>query len=414
MSLRTLQHVSASQISTHTRCPRKHWLEKIAGVPVPVSAGAEFGSRCHAVVEKRIETGVWPDDPEAVTIAMAGWRFVPQEGTLLVEQEIRLDDAALPVIGRIDLVAPEQSVIIDHKFLGSLRYAKTPAQLADDPQAILYCTWALRQGYLSESSIAFRHITYQTKGLPQAVTSQHKFLSRELAVAYDGLRQQIERMAVHAAMTEEGAVPSALESGDPSPCRAYGGCPHLARCTAVAGRSVWSNLDKREDTMNVLERLAQKKKAQGIDVGAVNPPEAKAVEPSKPAAQPQQPQPEEQPSDDMAEYLPQVQTKESSKINDPFALPTLYVGCLPVNENFMLLDQWLEPLMTEAAQTLGVDYYAQAEYGKGKTALAALIVHRVKAKGIPPVLVVDPRLPASETALEILRPLYKRIVMRIG
>lgn len=407
--LKRLDHVSASQIGTHQRCPRKHWLEKIAGVPVPVSAGAQFGSRCHAVVETRIGTGQWPDDPEAVTIAMAGWKFVPQ-GTLLVEQDLRLEDAALPIVGRIDLVAPEQSVIIDHKFLGSLRYAKTPAQLAVDPQAILYCTWALRQGYLREDSIAFRHITYQTKGQPQAVVSQHKFLRQELALAYEGLQRQIERMAAHAAIVDEGAVPSALQSDDPSPCKAYGGCPHLARCTAAAGRSVWSNLDKKEDAMNVLEKLAQKKRAQGLDVGALNPPEA----PPAPV-QATAPKPAAPPADDgTAQYLPQIQTEDSSKINDPFALPTLYVGCLPVNENFLLLDQWLAPLQAEAAQTLGVEYYAQAEYGKGKTALAALIIHKIKAQGIPPVLVVDPRLPASETALEILRPQYQRIVMRIG
>lgn len=423
MTLKKLEHVSASQISTHQRCPRKHWLEKIAGVPVPVSAGAEFGSRCHAVVEKRIETGQWPDDPEAVTVAMAGWKYVPQEGTLLVEQDMRLEDAALPIVGRIDLVAPEQSAILDHKFLSSLRYAKTPAELAKDPQAILYCTWALRRGYLSESSIAFRHITYQTKGTPQAVVSQYKFTRLELEEQYARMRIRIEAMARHAAMQEEGAVPSALESDDQSPCKAYGGCPHLARCTAVAGRSVWSNLDKKEDTVNVLEKLAQKKRAQGLDAGSVNPPEAKAVEPPKPVAQPQQTQPEPQqvlfpPSDaEMAEYYaanPPKPQEPTSKMSDPFAMPTIYVGCLPVNENFVLLDHWLAPLQSEAAQTLGVEYYAQAEYGKGKTALAALIIHKAKVEGVPPVLVVDPRLPASETALEILRPKYARIVMRIG
>lgn len=431
MNLKKLEHVSASQISTHQRCPRKHWLEKVAGVPVPVNAGAEFGSRCHAVVEARIQSGQWPDDPEAVKIAMAGWKFIPHESTLLVEQDMRLEDAALPIIGRIDLVVPEHSVIIDHKFLGSLRYAKTPAQLADDPQAILYCTWALRQGYLSESSIAFRHITYQTKGVPQAVTSQYKFTRTQLEEQFAKMRIRIKAMARHAAMTEEGEVPSALESDDPSPCKAYGGCPHLARCTAMAGRSVWSNLDKKEETVNVLEKLAQKKKAQGVDVGAVNPPEAKAVEPPKPAAEPPKPAVQAQPvqpplfaqglfppSDaEMAEYHakePPKPEQPTSKMSDPFALPTIYVGCLPVNENFVLLDHWLAPLQAEAALTLGVEYYAQAEYGKGKTALAALIIHKAKVEGVPPVLVVDPRLPASETALEILRPKYPRIVMRIG
>ena len=78
-----------------------------------------------------------------------------------------------------------------------------------------------------------------------------------------------------------------------------------------------------------------------------------------------------------------------------------------------MLDMWIAPLQAEAAQSMGVDYYAQAEYGKGKSALAALIVHKAKM-GLPLVMVVDPRLPASDVALEILRPLYQRVIVRFG
>jgi hypothetical protein len=412
MKLNDLKHVSASQIGTYQRCPRKHWLEKIEGVQVPTSAGAVFGSRCHALVETRIQTGQWPDDPEAVKVAMAGWKFIPQNTKLLVEEEMTLDDAALPVIGRVDLIVPEQSVIIDHKFLGTLRFAKTPAQLAADPQAILYCTWGLRAGHLRKDSLAFRHITYQTKDNPQAVVSQHKFLPDELAKSYDGLRKTIERMVAHAAMREAGAVPAAIDSDDKSPCRAYGGCPHLARCTAMQGHSVWSLEPRKEDTVNVLEALAKKKKAQGIeDVGAVNPPESKPAAPVAQAVQAElfdtkaleaKPAPVEQP-----------RPRELDMVIDPLQLKTLYIGCLPCNEAYTMLDAWIAPLQTEAAQGMGVDYYAQAEYGKGKTALAALIVHKVKM-GVPLVMVADPRLPASDVALEILRPLYERVIVRFG
>lgn len=440
MKLKTLQHVSASQIGTYMRCPRKHWLEKIEGVEVPTGAGAAFGTRGHAAVEARILTGAWPDDPEAVTVAMAGWRFVPQDQGMLVEHEMRLDDAALPIIGRIDLIAPESGVIIDHKFMSSVRYAKTPAQLAEDPQAILYCTWGYRSNLLLRDRITFRHIVYQTKGLPNATTVQVKFTPDQLEYAYSNIKTTIERMAEHAALQEAGQVPAAIDSRDTSPCRAYGGCPHLSRCTADSQKSVFSLMSSatgaKEQEVNVLEALAKKKKSQGVvsesapvDHGAINPPE---YEQTQTAAQTptNTPVPSKRrvgvvaavqdalafpPSEEeMRGVEPVVQDAPTSKVVDPFALSTIYVGCLPVNENFILLDNWLAPLQAEAAQTLGVDYYAQAEYGKGKTALAALVIHKTKVDGIPPVLVVDPRLPASETVLEILRPLYKRIVMRIG
>lgn len=424
-----LAHVSPSQIKTFDLCPRKHWLEKIGGLPVPTNAGAEFGTRGHAAVEQRILTQAWPDgDPEAVRVAMAGWRFVPQEGPLLVEQEMRLEGAKLPIIGRIDLIAPQQSVVIDHKFMSSLRWIKTPEELKRDPQAVIYCTWAWRQRHLRVSSLAFRHIVYQTKGRPDAKTVQCKFLPGELEAAYTQIESKVAQIAANARERDPSRVRGAMESHDSSPCKAYDGCPHQSHCKGILGRSVWSGIaDKdKEEPVNVMELLAKKKQAQGLtDVGAVNPPDGSKAEAAAPPTPAPAPAPQGDlfglqkadafpPDDPTTEYLPQVQTKDSSKINDPFALPTLYVGCLPCNENFMLLDQWLAPLMSEAAQTCGVDYYAQAEYGKGKTALAALIVHKVKASGIPPVLVVDPRLPASDVALEILRPLYQRIVMKIG
>lgn len=433
MSLKTLEHVSASQISTYSQCPRKHWLEKIEGVFVPTSPGAAFGTRGHAAVESRILTGAWPDDPEAVQVAMAGWKFVPQ-GRRLVEQEMRLEDAALPVVGRIDLVCPDVSEVIDHKFLASFRNAKTPEQLARDPQAILYCTWALRKGHLRPSSIGFRHIVYRTRDTPAAITVYTPFSVEALAAAYSDTQKTIERMAAHAALTDAAAVPAAMGSDDDSPCKAYGGCPHLARCKALSGRSIWSSFKdtKKEGEMNVMDKLAQKRKSQGLegaDVGAVNPPEfAQEPGPSPAPAAPVKAEPVQvtqfsldfPPSAaEMAVFHSQkalVQPPESgtSKINDQFALYTLYVGCLPVNENFVLLDHWLAPLLDEAAQALGVDYYAQAGFGQGKASLAALVLHKIKSEGIPPVMVVDPRLPASETVLEILRSRYTRLVMRIG
>ena len=445
--LRTLNHVSASQISTYQRCPRKHWLEKIEGVEVPVSAGAAFGSRCHAAVETRIETGAWPDDPEAVPVAMAGWKFVPQDTQLLVEHEMRLTDAALPIVGRIDLIAPERSVIIDHKFLSSLRWAKTMEQLSQDPQAILYCTWGLREGYLESGRVTFRHITYQTKGVPEARTTQVQFLPSVLEARYAQLKTTIERMAEHAAMSDPAKVAGAMESDDPSPCKAYGGCPHLARCKSLLGRSVWSETETKadkEETVNVLEVLAKKKKAQGVvDVGAVNPPDGTGGALAQPllaggdppsAAVADAPSAQVDlfafpPSDaEMAEFHTEQAKAYADKakaapaqgngnvVSTPVAVttPTLYVGCLPAGESYVLLEDWLAPLMVEAASIVGVDYYAQAEYGKGKAALGALLIHKLKAEPLPAALVVDPRLPVADVALDVLRPVYQRKILKIG
>jgi hypothetical protein len=87
---------------------------------------------------------------------------------------------------------------------------------------------------------------------------------------------------------------------------------------------------------------------------------------------------------------------------------------LPAGESYVLLEDWLAPLMAEAASIVGVDYYAQAEYGKGKAALGALLIHKLKAEPLPAALVVDPRLPVADVALDVLRPVYQRKILKIG
>lgn len=471
MNLKPLRHVSASQIKTFTQCARKHWFEKIMGIEVPVGAGAAFGTRGHAAVETRIQTGAWPtDDPEAVQRAMAGWKFVPQNTKLLVEEEMHLDDAAVPVIGRVDLVAPHASVILDHKFMSSFRYAKTPAQLRTDPQAILYSTWGVRAGHLQPKSITFRHITYLTRGNPDAQTSQVQFEIRELQTAYDGLRTVIERMVEESFKDDPAAVQGAMESPDPSPCEAYGGCPHKGRCLALTGKGLWGQLgvtDKakeKENAMNLLDKLKGRKapvlESLPLDFGAVNPPdgvqEAPPVE-DKPKKAKAKPAPGMDLQAELAMDFTPIKVGEGANgkrtvgvvaaMNDELASmgsveaapdltfppseaemaewraqeakatyrnSTLYVGCMPSGQQFTHLDNWLAPLLAQAAETMGVDHYTQADFGKGKAALLALIVHKVKSGDVPNSLVVDPRSPSADLAVEILRPHYGHVIQRFS
>lgn len=441
-----LAHVSASQITTWSKCARKHWLEKIAGLASPAGAGAQFGTRGHAAIEARIGTGEWPDDPEAVQVAVAGWRFIPPP-PLLVEAEMSLDDGALPIVGRIDLIAPDSSVVIDHKFLSSFRYAKSPAELADDPQAILYTIWAQRQGYLRREALTFRHIVYSTRGQPEARVAQVLYTPDQLQRKYDTLLQTVEKIAATSCATHPADVQGAMESPDPSPCKAYGGCPHQSICQELLGRSIWQSVEPKKDTEmaeSLMERLAKKKQVQAASVGDVNPPEAplhvgqQAAAPIEVVAQvktqqdlfagampskAKQPDVSFPPSDaEMAQYaaeqaalrLLKEEQAPDPRLNDPLQYSTLYIGCMPVNEPVVMLESWIAPLLVSAAQSLGVAHYGMADYGKGKPALAALVAHKASVEGVPLIMVADQRLPSTDVALEVLRPLYRRIVCKFG
>ena len=201
--------------------------------------------------------------------------------------------------------------------------------------------------------------------------------------------------------------------------------------------------------MDVMARLALKRAQRGDacapDVGAVNPPPpvpgpVAAEAPGAPVRnQPEpaqmglfigQPHPPE-PQEDRTAFPPsaaemQAYAQEQAQYTqepalaptlagDAFALPTLYVGCLPLNEACTLLEQWLAPLVAEVAASLGASYY---ESGRSSAALAASLRQKVQADGLPQALVVDPRLPTSSLALEVLRPYYchphGRSVLRVG
>jgi hypothetical protein len=184
-------------------------------------------------------------------------------------------------------------------------------------------------------------------------------------------------------------------------------------------------MENKEDKWDRFNR----KKIRQQAVEAVNPPEAPASPVVSAPAVVAAHQPELllvptavdfPPSEaEMAEYYEEkakAPAKQSAveRITDPFQLKTLYVGCMPMNEAVVLLDNWLSPLLASAAQSLGVPHYGMAEYGKGKPALAALVQHKATTEGVPLVLVADPRMPSTDVALEVLRPLYDRIVVRFG
>ena len=149
-------------------------------------------------------------------------------------------------------------------------------------------------------------------------------------------------------------------------------------------------------------------------VGAAPAPAPAAADQAAAAAQPDlfafPPSDEEM----AAHYVETGTTPPTAADLAPRPAATLYVGCMPVGEHFVMLEDWIAPLMEEAAQSTGVTYYAQADFGKGKAALAALIVHKSKVQRLPEALVVDPRLPSADVALEILRPLYSRKVLKLG
>ena len=96
-------HASPSQVKTYTRCNRRWWLDKIAGVPTPSKPWLEQGREIHKELEDYLTTAKAPG-----RIASAGLEYlpIPPVDRRLVERAfgIVLHGFAVPVVGLIVLI----------------------------------------------------------------------------------------------------------------------------------------------------------------------------------------------------------------------------------------------------------------------------------------------------------------------
>ena len=150
--------VSPSQITAADRCLRRWWFQSVKGFKAPSTPATEFGGKVHTALERRVITGAWMPDLQAVLDrAKPAWQAFVQHTSYLpsimggrdvVELAWTMDDRdyPLPSQGRIDLVCGLLNTIVDWKTTSSTRYMKSEAELAVDPQVILYTDALLREG----------------------------------------------------------------------------------------------------------------------------------------------------------------------------------------------------------------------------------------------------------------------------
>lgn len=279
--MRDWKSVSPSQFNTFSDCKRQWWFQSVLGLSTPQRPSAALGEAVHAQLEAYIDSGKLPDDTEAGRIARAGLSLLPAPGTSWTE--VSMSDkkrgdrtketlsgvpemylAGVKVNGYIDLLdlTGSRPLVIDHKTTSNLKYAKTAEDLKEDPQMVLYGTFALAvaesQGFVTDSVDA-GHVVYLTKGAPFAqktvVTLDRKHLSTERKK----LEGVVEEMKGYAKVRSPDAVP-----GEPTSCSKYGGCHFKDKCAALGVLSTYPTFAERfraeqpttENTMSNIDPLA--------------------------------------------------------------------------------------------------------------------------------------------------------------
>ena len=286
-----LSHVSASQIGSFQRCPRRWWYHKVARIDVgeEVSPHTVRGSAVHYALEQYALGGREPSDtvPEylrdqkpwpavrtwggkeypnptfdelanhAINIAEAMLSYVSPQAQ--VEVEFRLDTApGLPqILGYIDVYDPEHALIRDWKVRSNHRQnglradtdlcyscqhqvadcsCEDPKRLSQDLQMNIYARKMLLD-YPELAGVTVQHVYGGSKG-PPAPFEVRAFITREQSEQFWARTTPLVAAMVKVSELPEAEVPRLYDA-----CNDYGGCVYRSVCR------------QQHDNMSVLDAL---------------------------------------------------------------------------------------------------------------------------------------------------------------
>ena len=221
-----IAHVSYSQIKTFASCPRKWWINKIAGVATPSTPATELGSAVHTAIESYLVHGTPFPSTRAGQIATHGAHLLPAPGSCTreqVERAVLVPIGVLPFKGVVDFIDYRAAVpaIVDHKTTSDARYADTPEALAGDWQMLSYAAWAFSVS--QHPALEVRKNYFSTKS------------ARAWSVSATVTRADVDAVVPEIARTVDRMVDCAAKGEADAPqnydhCAAYGGCPFRSRC----------------------------------------------------------------------------------------------------------------------------------------------------------------------------------------
>lgn len=317
--------VSPSQHVTWRSCERKWGFQKLLGLRHD-SAASILGGEVHAVRERYLVDGAQIDQgTKAGLIASTGLHQIPRPGQVWAEVEFSrwlrarsmyAADGGLAWYGIIDMLglpgepAPSEftescAFVGDHKTTSDLKWAKTEAQLRDDPQWNIYVDYAFSLTDVDRVKTLWHYVTTKKPLVAKPVVLW--------AERNDPHRQKvIEDLRNEAVLIETVRRKPPRDVNELRPnfaaCRDYGGCP-------FAGVQCKSSLGDMFSVPNVPEKPSEpptQKKSGAFDMSdfkaklaamkaggsaaptseaPVNPPAEKRG-PGRPAGSPNKPKPE--------------------------------------------------------------------------------------------------------------------------
>lgn len=290
---RVLERVSPSQIESFEMCPRRWYNQSILGMREPGTPAQQRGIDVASAVEKFYEAGELPppEFPHLELVRAILPHLGPRTSTVSVEKWVESQTApGLPnVRGRYDhfdreerdhsvegLPPVEAATLSDVKCRSSARYAKTPAELANDLQLNSYAVALVRDHELPR--IALRHVYGITSGKPKAFPVSVVLEPEQLLGRWNKTVSSVRTMATWANLQPADA--SALDPNTEA-CSKFppAGCPFRSRC-GFTSNPFQIRRPEMSDAPNASSDLMRRLQEQTAKLMGKPAPEAPAAAPA--------------------------------------------------------------------------------------------------------------------------------------
>lgn len=411
--------VSPSAITALASCERQFAFKYWGAPKQPPGKGAAFGTECHEQLEAYLAGKPldFQNHKRAAETLAAGLHLLPKPLTAFSEGEFDFVYGGVPFNGRIDWYwfDPNTKLVQvgDLKTTKSIsKYAKTPEDLEDDPQAIIYARSGLER-FPEAIGVQLRWVYLQTEGAKKTLPTETYFDPQNVKDKLDDLLT-VSKEVVRLRTVKPD--PNDLEP-NPSACESFGGCPYKDRCKLTFAERIKSMSGNVADQLAALKARMQAKtqSAETKPADPINPPEAAgqvapaSPPPKEPEAASAKPRgrPKKQVTD-ANETQAAADVKESVTKSDPppseHLIETLYVDCAPVNKGTRSIADVHAAAMALVSEGAGapVDDWRFIDY-KGGGMFAVAVVEVLRRTGGALGFVVDSQSPEGRACLEILK-----------
>lgn len=439
--------ISASQIAGFEACQVAWAFRYIAGVKPPQTSAQEAGTRHHARVERYLGSGEHPGDDAEGRLIQAAMRpgiLPPPIVGLRVEHEFSLPlGGGHEFIGFIDAVREPidgRALVVDHKFVAALKWAKSESELRKDPQPASYARAAVEM-FPGVREIEARWVYYQKGSTKVQAVSLVRSIE-EIERAW----RPIEAKARDLVRLRQAKVDPQSLVGNSESCGSYGGCPHRADCshyqrTAGFGSSFRTAKGATEMSGSLLDKLkalketqagAQAAPAQAVPAKAEPAPvsalaKLQALKGATGANPPAKAEPAPVPAPTPIAEEKAAELAKPKRAKAPASQPasakasalTVLFGCAVVKQPGdsalpVQLVELLAPLMRDVADAAEKAHWALIPYNEGKAMLAHAFDKWLADSAWKGSIYVDERSLESQAVREVLLAHADVVVRGVG